>query len=192
MSNKEVPMVMLSAMILFASPALAQSSTHAMSAAEHSGRVEHENKAELNEFNSAKVSMLDAISAAEKEANGKAYSVSFESRNGKPDYKVKTYQNNGIWLGMVDATSGQVSGTGKTIQQGRLDKEDRVEVKGIQNAQKTLTDAVKAAEQHASGKAIDAALTDTKGKLAYEVEVVKNSAVQKVMVDPSSGKVTSG
>ncbi len=62
-------------------------------------------------------------------------------------------------------------------------------VSDLAQAKVTLVQAVAAAEQHAGGRATKAELERHKGKLAFEVEVVKGAAVSNVMVDAADGKV---
>ena len=67
--------------------------------------------------------------------------------------------------------------------------EDRAETSALQHAKVSLTDAIRTAEQRVNGKAIDAGLDHQNGNLRYEVEVLKDGAVQKMMVDAQSGQV---
>lgn len=59
----------------------------------------------------------------------------------------------------------------------------------LAQAQITLAQAISAAEQHAGGQATKAELEGHNGKTAFEVEVVKGSAVANVIVDATDGKV---
>jgi uncharacterized membrane protein YkoI len=67
--------------------------------------------------------------------------------------------------------------------------EDQAEIAAAQNAKVSLIDAIRAAEQLVSGRAIGAGLDDHDGKLRYEVRVLKDGSVHKVMVDAQSGEV---
>ncbi|TKB24279.1 peptidase M4 [Desulfopila sp. IMCC35006] len=53
----------------------------------------------------------------------------------------------------------------------------------------TLSQAVTTAEQHVPGKASRAELEKHDGQWVFDVEVVKESKVMDVKVDPASGKV---
>lgn len=185
----------LAASLLLAAPvAFAQSRTGA-SPAQHEQTDEHESRLEVQAFGRAKASLADAVSAAEKHSRGQALDVSFEENHGQPSYQVKTYQAGQIWEGRVDASSGQVVGQGKTMDEAKLDNEDMAEISALKRAKTTLSDAVKAAERKTGGKAIDAGLEAAGGKVAYEIETVRNGALRRVRVDPQSGKVavnTSG
>jgi len=192
MTRKALTPALLSALLMSATPVLAaQSEMHAAAAGQEI-KAEPANKADLNAFSQAKVSIASAIAAADKHSGkGKVIDVSFDAGNGKPIYKVKTYQNNSVWEGVVDAQSGQVIGVGKTTQQGLLDQEDKAELAGLQQATATLAQAVDTAEKQLSGKAISAGLEETKGQIVFEVMVVKNGSVQKIVIDPKTGQVLS-
>lgn len=62
-------------------------------------------------------------------------------------------------------------------------------VSELAQAKITLAQAVDAAQQHAGGRATKAELERHKGKPAFEVEVVKGTAVTNVIVDAADGKV---
>ena len=69
--------------------------------------------------------------------------------------------------------------------------EGQAEINALQNATVSLTDAIHTAEQQINGKAIDAGIGNQNGNLRYEVEILKNGAVQKVTVDAQSGQVVT-
>jgi uncharacterized membrane protein YkoI len=152
---------------------------------------EHESKAEIQAFQQVKVPLTQAVQAAEKHSNGKAIDASFEQKNGMPIYRIKTYQNNSVCEGTIDANSGQVAGSGQTTPQSKLDQEDMQELQAAKNAQTSLVQAVQAAEQKQGGKAIDAGLEARNGKVAYELELVKNGQLRTVTVDPQNGQLAS-
>jgi uncharacterized membrane protein YkoI len=51
---------------------------------------------------------------------------------------------------------------------------------------------VKAAEQQAGGKAIIAGIEQRGGKVEYEIQVVRGGNIQQMVVDPATGRVTTG
>jgi len=148
----------------------------------------HESKAEIGAFANVKLSLQDAIAAAEKQTGGKAIDADFATKGGASIYKIRTVGNNAVTDVVVDAATGTVS-TGKTTQASRLDREDKAEISAIQQAKVSLDQAARAAEQQEDGKAIAAGLEESGGQVAYEAEVVKDGAVKKVKVDPASGAV---
>ncbi len=66
---------------------------------------------------------------------------------------------------------------------------DRDEISATVNAKTSLTQAIAAAEQETGGKAIDAGVENQDGAMAYEVEVIKDNTVHKVLVALDTGKV---
>ena len=145
---------------------------------------------ELKSFEAAKVSLAEAIKiAAKKYRDAKVVDVSFDSQSGQPAYKVETYQDNNVWEGTVDASTGQIIGEGTTTPVSKIDEEDQLELAGLQKATIDLSTATALAEEAGSGKAISAGLEETNGRIAYEVMVVKNGAATKFVVDPRTGQV---
>jgi uncharacterized membrane protein YkoI len=59
----------------------------------------------------------------------------------------------------------------------------------INGAKISMTQAVTAAEQHVGGKASRAEYERHKGQWVFDVEVVKDTKVTDVKVDPASGSV---
>lgn len=57
------------------------------------------------------------------------------------------------------------------------------------NAKITMTEAIASAEQQAGGKAVGTGIEDQDGTVYFEVQVLKDGARQKVLVDPQTGKV---
>lgn len=184
MQTKFLQAPCLSLLLLTAAPAMPNAAN--MEPETQSQKI---SPSKLTAFQKAKLSVLDAITAAESQ--GKVIDVSFSTENGTPIYEVKTYRNNSVWEGRIDASTGQVIGQGKTTPESQLDREDRAELTGIQNAPKSLADAVKAAERHSDAKAMSSAVEETGGKIVYEVEVIKNGTSQKLVVDPQTGQVSS-
>ena len=190
MTRKALTPALLSALLISAAPVLAAQPEMHVAAADQKIKAEPANKADLKAFSQAKVSIADAIAAADKHSGkGKVIDVSFDAGNGKPVYNVKTYQNGSVWEGAVDARSGQVIGAGKTTQESLLDQEDKAELAGLQQATVTLAQAVDTAEKRVSGKAMSAGLEETKGQIVFEVMIVKNGSVQKIVIDPKTGQV---
>jgi uncharacterized membrane protein YkoI len=178
---------LLAGLLLSATPILAAQSN--APAVDQEIKAEHASKSELNAFDQVKVPITSAISAAAKHASGRVIDASFDAGNGKPGYKVKTYQSNAVWEGIVDAQSGQIFGAGTTTQESQLDKEDKAELAGLQHATTTLAQAVDSAERRSAGKAISAGLEETNGKIVYEVLIVKDGSTQKVVIDPKTGQI---
>jgi len=145
---------------------------------------------EIRSFEAAKVSLAEAINiAAKRHKDAKVVDVSFDSQAGQLAYKVKTYQDNNVWEGAVDAWTGQIIGEGTTTPVSKLDEEDQLELAGLQKASIDLSAATALAEQRGSGKAIASGLEETNGRVVYEVTIVKNGATTRFVVDPRSGQI---
>ena len=181
---------LLSALLFSAAPVLAAQPKLQVAAAEQEIKAEHASKVELEAFSQVQVALAAAIAAANKHTSGGAVvDASFDAGNGKPTYKVKTYQNSSVWEGIVDAASGQVTGVGKTTPENELDQEDKAELAGLKQATTTLAQAVDIAEKQVAGKAFSAGLEEANGKIVFEVMVLKNGAVRKIVIDPKTGQI---
>jgi uncharacterized membrane protein YkoI len=145
---------------------------------------------EIKSFETAKVSLAEAIKiAAKRHKDARVVDVSFDGQAGQLAYKVKTYQDNNVWEGAVDAWTGQIINEGTTTPVSKLDEEDQLELAALQKASIDLSAATALAEEKGSGKAISAALEETNGRVVYEVMIVKNGATTKFVIDPKSGQI---
>jgi uncharacterized membrane protein YkoI len=179
--------VLLSALLLTTAPLFAAQLNLSSVIVEHEG-ADSAIKAKLKVLEHVKISIDDAISAVEGMKGGAVIGVRLDVRNGKPIYRVKTYQNNSVWQGMVDAQTGNMIGMGKTTPENQLDQKKRGELTELGQAYTSLGEAVVMAEDRDAGRAINASLGAVKGTIVFEVTVVKNDSVRKMAVDPTSGQ----
>jgi uncharacterized membrane protein YkoI len=183
----------LSVLLLSAPPAFASPQSKSAPTAQQEVATQLPNRKQIELFHQAKVALPQVIAAAKNQGGGKLMDVTFDASNGKPVYKVKTYQNNEVWEVAIDAQSGQFIGYGTTTPEGQLDKEDKAELAGLQQANVTLAQAAETAEKNVGGKAMSASLEATNGKVVYEIIVIlKTDSARKVTVDPKTGKLTDG
>jgi uncharacterized membrane protein YkoI len=145
---------------------------------------------EIKSFETSKVSLAEAIKiAAKKHKDAQVVDVGFDSQAGQLAYKVKTYQENNVWEGDVDASTGQIIGDGTTTPVSKLDEEDQLELAGLQKASIDLSTATALAEERGSGKAISAGLEEKNGRMVYEITIVNQGAATKYFVDPRNSQI---
>jgi uncharacterized membrane protein YkoI len=181
----------LSVLLLSAGPVMAAPGSKPAPPAAQEINSQQPSTKQIKLFRQAKVTLLDAIAAAKNHGGGKLLDVSFDASGGGSSlYKVKTYQNNEVWEAALDALSGQFIDQGTITPENQLDEKDKAELAGLQQATVTLAQAVNAAEKSIGGKAMNAGLEETNGKVVYEIAVVqKTGFVKKVMVDPKTGQL---
>lgn len=151
---------------------------------------ENENGQEIAAVLGAKTSVAQAIAAAEQQTGGLARKIDVEKEKGAYRYEVKTVSKDKVAEVFVDPASGQVV---RTDDEGLIakvfDREDRDEFAKLAGSSTTLAAAVATAEQHTGGKAIEASFDNENGTMLFEVEVAKDNAMHKVMIDSANGKV---
>lgn len=69
--------------------------------------------------------------------------------------------------------------------------DDHKEIEHLANAKITLAQAIEIAEKASGGKAFDASIEDDAKQPEFEVEVVKDNKIHKVLVNGVDGKVIS-
>ena len=85
------------------------------------------------------------------------------------------------------ATIVALGGAAGIAQAG--DKLDAAEMAKLAAAKTSLSQAIAIAEKETGGKAIDADFDNKDGTLSLEIEVLKDNAVSKVIIDADTGKV---
>ena len=85
------------------------------------------------------------------------------------------------------ATIVALGGAAGIAQAG--DKPDAAEMAKLAAAKTSLSQAIAIAEKETGGKAIDADFDNKDGTLSLEIEVLKDNAVSKVIIDADTGKV---
>jgi uncharacterized membrane protein YkoI len=140
----------------------------------------------INVLANAQISVRDAIQIAEKRTPGaKAIEVSFDGRADRLAYRVKTYWQNEVWEGTVDASTGKIVGEGIVTSFSRLLAIDRIELADFRTAGIDLSDAVSIAEKYGEGKAVSTGLEEEDGRLIFFVVVVGHGALKQISVDPN-------
>ncbi|MEQ8399270.1 MAG: PepSY domain-containing protein [Gammaproteobacteria bacterium] len=151
---------------------------------------ENEDSQEIAAVLGAKTSIAQAIAAAERQTGGRAVKIDFEKEKGAYLYEVKTVSKDKVAEVFVDPASGQVV---RTDDEGLIskifDREDQDEFSKPAASSTTLAAAIATAEQHTGGKAIEASFDNEDGAMLFEVEVTRDNAMHKVVIDSANGKV---
>ncbi|HEY3784107.1 MAG TPA: PepSY domain-containing protein [Steroidobacteraceae bacterium] len=149
-------------------------------------------KHEAAELHRAKLSLIEAIIAAEKEGGGKAISAAFEFKRGNPAYfEVKVLSPDGGKLTRyeLDPRSGKVRDTSNEALEKLV---TRVTPEGLAHVSTTLIHAIALAEENSGGHAVSAEVEHESDHLAYSVETVKvNGTSQKTRIRAVDGKILS-
>lgn len=140
----------------------------------------------------AKLSLTEAIRAAEKQGNGQAISAEYEFKGGDPAYyEVKVLRSDGEKLTRYDLNPD--SGKIKEVSDEKFEKLfTRIKPTSIRNAPTSLTRAISTAEQRTGGRAESADVDRDGDQVQYTVKVVKlDGSSEKVKVNGADGKVAS-
>ena len=141
--------------------------------------------------------LAHAVRVAEKQTGGRARKAETDRERGVYVYEIKTVSKDGSATVLVDPVSGNVL---RVDTPGFLasianvfdrddQREDQAAFALLEAPSMTLADAIETAEKGTGGRAVEAALKSQDGSGLFEVRVVKDSAPQKVLVEPATGKV---
>lgn len=143
----------------------------------------------MKPFESAKLSLTQAVTNAQRESRGKPLAARFEVWHGKPVYLIRTYSANQVWETRIDADTGESIGQPTSISENELGSQLKKDIAALDKAQTSLTDAVNKAEQQQGGKVIMARVKPVSGGVSYDLDLVKNGRLHTAMVDAQSGQL---
>jgi uncharacterized membrane protein YkoI len=140
---------------------------------------------ELALFRGSAISLSQAMAIAEAlHAGATTADVSFDGASASPVYRVKTLHNDRIWHHAIDATTGKIVGGEAALPLKEVDAEDRSNLAALKTIRHRLADAVRVAEQAASGKAISGGLIRQRGRLNFAIVVMSGSDLKEVILQP--------
>ena len=140
---------------------------------------------ELALFRGSAVSLSQAMAIAEAlHAGATTADVSFDGASDAPVYRVKTLHNDRIWHHAIDATTGKIVGGEAALPLKEVAAEDRSNLVALKTIRHRLADAVRVAEQAASGKAISGGLIRERGRLNFAIVVMCGSDLKEVILEP--------
>jgi uncharacterized membrane protein YkoI len=149
-------------------------------------------KHEAQELHRAKVSLIEAVIAAEKQGGGRATSAEFVFKKGNPAYfEVKVLSADGGKLTRydLDPKTGNIQKTDNEALEKLL---TRIKIEDLRGSPTTLTHAIAVAQEHSEGHAISVDAHRSSDHVEYEVETVKvDGTSHKVKVSGVDGKVIS-
>ena len=144
-------------------------------------------------------SLAQAVRVAEQQTGGRARKAEMEHERGTDVYEINTISKDRSAKVLVDPASGKVlrvdtPGFVSSVA-SLFDRDDRRKDQAaftrLEASSMTLTGAIDAAEKETGGRAVKAALKSQYGSTLFEVSVVKDWTMQRVVVDPATAKVVT-
>jgi uncharacterized membrane protein YkoI len=149
-------------------------------------------KHQAQELQRTKLTLIEAIIAAEKADGGRTTTAEFNFKRGNPAvYEIKVLSADGKKLTqyVIDPKTGTVKDTHNEVLEKLL---SRLSPENLRMSPTTLTHAVYVAQQASGGRALNADVDRKGDHLEFTVETVKlNGTSHHVKVDGSNGKVVS-
>ncbi|HUN48403.1 MAG TPA: PepSY domain-containing protein, partial [Stellaceae bacterium] len=118
-------------------------------------------------FGASKLSLDQAIAAAEGQLHGRVVEATFRADGGHPHYLVRVMARERISTAAVDAASGQVTRSGHAVALDRLYPGERGEFLRTAEARTNLAQAVAFAEKSTGAKPIAASLEGNHSTRGY-------------------------
>jgi uncharacterized membrane protein YkoI len=131
----------------------------------------------------ARVSVSEAIGAAEKLHDGSRTTQIGFDKPDSPEYRVRTVRGNVIWENNIDARNGRIIGKEKTFSFGELSSDDRRDIDALKHVRPELLEAVAFAEKTTEGTAVGATLIDEDGTPNFAVVVISGDRLKQVMLE---------
>src|SRR5207302_836750 len=144
---------------------------------------------EIERFRSSSISISQAMAIAEaRHAGATTADVSFDGGSGVPVYRVKTLHNDRIWRHTINAATGELMGGEAALPLAELDHDDRNNLVALGTIRHRLADAVRVAEQAASGKAISGGLVREGGRLNFAIVIISGDDLKEVILEPPGAR----
>lgn len=141
-------------------------------------------------FQSAKVTLSQAIATVQKKTGGKITNAAFEAQGSKPGYVVTAFADGKFTAMWVDPATGMATDITKpSSTEAAIETQDKADASTLNGAKTDLAQAVSMAEQKAGGKAMDAGLQKHDMKVAISVDVLRDGKMSTYWVDPEAGKL---
>ena len=140
----------------------------------------------LKALAAARLSLRDAIAAAQQKIEGRPFDSSFEVDAGRYVYTVDLATADGLVELVVDPGSGDSRPSAATP---RLSEDVEVQLAILPEMRVALGDAIATAEHLLGGKALEASVSTDPRLVAYEIKVVKDRSYQTVIVDGRNGGI---
>jgi uncharacterized membrane protein YkoI len=139
----------------------------------------------------AKLSLTQAIEAAERQGEGKAIEAEFEARDNQASrYEVKVLGRDKLTEYTLDADTGKVLETSNEPIEKLF---TRLEPDDVRGARTTLAQAIGIAEQHTNGKVIDAEVDREGDSVRYDLTVARSDGGERELeIDAATGKIVEG
>jgi uncharacterized membrane protein YkoI len=134
------------------------------------------------------IRMTQAIASAERHLSAHAMEAELETRGGKLVYEIELVRGSTLHRAQIDAHNGKLVAVDKPRMENWmrswLDAERlRQGAKGIQLAERLIQ-----LEHRNGGEVKEVEFEVHKGRGVYEVELVTNAGIGKVLIDAASGK----
>lgn len=139
----------------------------------------------------AKLTLDDAIRAAEAAGQGMVTGAEFKTKDGKPVFDVTTRNGTAETDHLINPATGAMLASTPDVEDadGDSDTDEASELTALQGAKVTLLQAITAAEGQ-GGKVLSAEFAQEDGALAIEVEMADASGkTVDLKVDAMTGKV---
>jgi uncharacterized membrane protein YkoI len=139
--------------------------------------------ADIAAFGKRSISLIQAISVAQRQTNGRALHADFRAAQGKGVFEIEILANGAVTDVTIDGKSDKVIDTEPAGTADALPND----AKAVARAPVTLEDAAAQGDELGDW-AVDAGFENIAGKAAYRVDILTDSKLSTIAIDPQSGK----
>jgi uncharacterized membrane protein YkoI len=145
----------------------------------------------IQRFANAKLSVAQAIAAAQQHADGKVVEIGIATQHGADWYKALLATGDGLHYVRIDPATGAIGKSSRPdIPLADLDAAGRRDLAALCDAKIDLAQAAAMAAQQDGGKVVSAGIEQLDGIPQYFVHTAANGKLHALIVDPTSGRVS--
>lgn len=148
-----------------------------------------EGSRETAALNKSTLSLTQATQLVEKQEQGKTISAVFDLEKDRAVWEVKVLGGSGVKEYKVDAMSGAVIKIEDENIRGKLTNlVTGMNLKDLNGAKTSLSQAISTAEQKFKGKAVKVEVEHERGGIQYDIFVRAGDKTEKVKIEAATGR----
>jgi len=145
---------------------------------------------ELEIMRGAKLSLADAVTLAEREVAGRVIEAELDEDDDMYFYRLDVMTDDGLTVLYLNPASGVVVGRRDPgVITGAMNGRDRDRAQALSATPDALVQALRTAEAHTGGKAVEIETERDNGRYRFEVKTIQPGVEHELRIDVQTGEI---